>query len=99
MKQIPVLRIACLFGLLLVVPHRLFAYNWPFKEAGVFTKQQKIRATLGAYRVTNRFHRGVDIVPNDASNTKVYVIEAGQVRLGYSTDGLEEYLGRRGRCS
>jgi|GEM_PF-2410717 len=27
-----------------------FAYNWPFRENGVDTIEQKIRQTVGAYR-------------------------------------------------
>jgi len=50
----------------------LFAYPWPFKQTT--TNQQKIRQTVGAYRATNRFHNGIDIVPVDSSDLKVYAI-------------------------
>ena len=50
----------------------LFAYPWPFKQ--MTTNQQKIRQTVGAYRATNRFHNGIDVVPADSSDLRVYAI-------------------------
>ena len=58
---------------------RLYGYNWPFKENENFTTEQKIRQTLGAYRHYLRFHRGVDIVPNDTNNRTVYAVIKGVV--------------------
>ena len=58
-----------------------YSYNWPFKENNDFITQQKIRQTLGAYRTIDRFHNGVDIVPNQSSNIDVYTVAPGKVKF------------------
>ena len=61
---------------ILVYADTAFPDSWPFKNTT--SDQQKIRQTLGAYRDSNRFHNGVDIVPQDLSDQKVYSITTGK---------------------
>jgi hypothetical protein len=57
----------------------VFGYPWPFLENGTNTIEQKIRQTIGAYRDQDRFHRGVDICPNNPLNKTVYPVVSGRV--------------------
>lgn len=62
----------CFTTLLLMLANTFVeADSWPFKPTNV---QHRIRQTIGAYRVGDRFHDGVDIVPNEGADDMVYPV-------------------------
>jgi len=76
----------------LFIASSCFGYNWAFKEGGAQTVEQRIRQTVGAKRGEGtRFHRGIDVCPNDPANIAVYAVNSGTAHW-YNENRIDEQI-------